>query len=176
IELVREVTFGETYHSNVDRPPAERAALRTMGDKVQILRVSGFVFFGSANSLLERIRKRAETDPPRFLVIDLGRVTGVDSSAVVAFVQVVHLAEAAGFELVFSGASDAVRSQLARGGMVASEIVRFEPDLDRGLQRGEGGLLGGDGVRVPGADGDALAGMPSGLRGPLQRVGLADGP
>ena len=41
IELVREVAFGETYHSNVDRPPAERVLLRTMGDKVQILRSTG---------------------------------------------------------------------------------------------------------------------------------------
>ena len=67
IELVREVAFGETYHSNVDRPPAERALLRTMGDRVQILRVNGFVFFGSANGVLERIRKRAETDPAALL-------------------------------------------------------------------------------------------------------------
>ena len=29
IELVREVAFGQTYHSNVDRPPSERAALRS---------------------------------------------------------------------------------------------------------------------------------------------------
>ena len=27
VELVREVAFGQTYRSNVDRPPAERAAL-----------------------------------------------------------------------------------------------------------------------------------------------------
>ena len=106
IELVREVAFGETYHSNVDRPADQRAVLRAMGDRVQILRVNGFVFFGSANSLLERIRKRVEAEPPRFLVIDLRRVTGVDSSAVVSFVKVVHLAEAAGFELVFTGTSD----------------------------------------------------------------------
>jgi SulP family sulfate permease len=175
IELVREVAFGDTYHSNVDRPPAERALLRTMGERVQILLVNGFVFFGSANGLLERIRKRAETDPPRFLVIDLRRVTGVDSSAVVALVKAMHLAEASGFELVFTGASDAVRRQLARGGLVASEVVRFEPDLDRGLQRCEEGLLREDVVRVPEADGDALAGMPSGLRTHLERMELADG-
>jgi sulfate permease, SulP family len=175
IELVREVAFGQTYHSNVDRTPAERGALRTMGDKVQILRVNGFVFFGSANSLLERIRKRAETDAPRFLVIDLGRVTGVDSSAVVAFIKVVHLAEASGFELVFTGTSDAVRSQLARGGLVASEVVRFEPDLDRGLQRCEEGLLRDEVVEVPESDGDALARMPSGLRAHLERLELPDG-
>jgi SulP family sulfate permease len=175
IELVREVAFGETYHSNVDRPPAERALLRTMGERVQILRVNGFLFFGSANGLLERIRKRAETDPPRFLVIDLGRVTGVDSSAVVAFVKAIHLAEASGFELVFTGASEAVRRQLARGGMVASEVVRFEPDLDRGLQRCEEVLLRDEAVQVPEPDGDALASMPSGLRVYLERVELPDG-
>ena len=117
IELVREVAFGETYHSNVDRPPAERAALRSLGDAVQILRVNGFVFFGSANGLLERIRKRVEAGPLRFLVIDLRRVTGVDSSAVVTFLKVVHLAEASGFELVFTGVSEPVRKQLARGGV-----------------------------------------------------------
>jgi sulfate permease, SulP family len=175
IELVREVAFGETYHSNVDRPPAERAALRTMGDEIQILLVNGFLFFGSANGLLELIRKRAETDPPRFLVIDLRRVTGVDSSAVVAFVKVMHLAQASGFELVFTGASEAVRRQLARGGMVASEVVRFEPDLDRGLQRCEEGLLRDEVVEVAESDGDALVGMPSGLLVYLERMELPDG-
>src|SRR4029450_4920946 len=175
IELVREVAFGEPYHSNVDRPPAERAALRTMGDEVQILLVNGFLFFGSANGLLELIRKRAETDPPRFLVIDLRRVTGVDSSAVVAFVKVMHLAEATGFELVFTGASEAVRRQLARGGIVASEVVRFEPDLDRGLQRCEEGLLRDEAVQVPEPDGDALAGMPSRLRAHLANLELPGG-
>jgi SulP family sulfate permease len=72
IELVREVAFGETYHSNVDRPPRERAALEAMGDRVQILRVNGFVFFGSTNGLLERIRKRVEAAPLRFLVTHRG--------------------------------------------------------------------------------------------------------
>jgi sulfate permease, SulP family len=192
IELVREVAFGETYHSNVDRPPGERAALQAMGDLVQILRVNGFVFFGSANSLLERITKRVEAGAPRFLVIDFRRVTGVDSSAVVSFVKVVHLAEAAGFELVFTGASDRVRKQLERGGVVEVEgLVRLEPDLDRGLQwcedrllrvgEPDGGVARGGAVEVgadqasPDGQDDALAGMPPGLRPYLERVELPDG-
>ena len=179
IELVREVAFGETYHSNVDRPPAERAALRTSGDLVQILRVNGFVFFGSANGLLERIRKRVEAAPLRFLVIDLRRVTGVDSSGVVAFVKVMHLAEANGFELVFTGAPDQVRKQLGQGGVVESEgIVRFEPDLDRGLQRCEEGLLEGDAAEplvVVDGSSDGLADVPPGLRTYLERRELPEG-
>ncbi|MGA9160561.1 MAG: cyclic nucleotide-binding domain-containing protein, partial [Actinomycetota bacterium] len=195
IELVREVEFGETYHSNVDRPPTERAALRAMGDRVQILRLNGFVFFGSANGLLERIRKRVEAAPPRFLVIDLRRVTGVDSSAVVSFVKITHLAEATGFELVFTGVSDPVRKQLQRGGAGASPVLRFEPDLDRGLQWCEerllevgpdgGGVEGGvDGAAVevgsgretsPNGSSAAPTDLPAGVRAYLERMPLAEG-
>jgi len=172
IELVREVAFGETYRSNVDRPAAQRALLRTMGDRVQILRMNGFVFFGSSNGLLERIRKRIEASPPRYVVIDLRRVTGVDSSAVVSFIKVVHEAEANDFDLVVTGATEVVRRQLARGGVVGSEIVWFEPDLDRGLQRCEDGLLA-DVAATSSPDGDGVAGMPSGLEPFLRRVELA---
>ena len=179
IELVREVASGRptTATSTVLRQ-SERCS-RTRGDLVQILRVNGFVFFGSINGLLERIRKRVEVAPLRFLVIDLRRVTGVDSSGVVAFVKVMHLAEANGFELVFTGASDQVRKQLGQGGVVESEgIVRFEPDLDRGLQRCEEDLLEGAAAEplvVADGSSDGLAGMPPGLRTYLERRELPEG-
>ena len=141
-ELVHEVEFGPTYRSNVDRPPGEREALRTLGESVQILRVSGFVFFGTASGLLERIRKRVEGGSLRFLLVDLRRVTGMDSSAVMSFRKVAQLAQTNGFELVFTGVPEQVTTRLARGGVVAADgVVRFEPDLDRGLQRCEDGLL-----------------------------------
>ena len=178
IELVREVAFGETYRSNVDRPATERARLRALSDRVQILRVSGFVFFGSTNRLLERIRHRVEAAAPRFLVIDLRRVTGVDSSAVVSFVKVLRLAEAHGFEVVLTGVSDPVRAQLARGGMAERDgLAAFEPDLDRGLQRCEDALLSDPGPieasgHQPAAGPD---GLPPGLAAHLERVSLPQG-
>jgi SulP family sulfate permease len=179
IELVREVAFGETYRSNVDRPATERAELRTLSDRVQILRVSGFVFFGSTNRLLERIGHRVDDTPPRFLVIDLRRVTGVDSSAVVSFVKVLRVAEASGFEVVFTGASDPVRAQLARGGVDETEgLVSFEPDLDRGLQRCEDALLSAPSLTEAKRDHPAAAGpdgLPPGLAAHLERVSLPQG-
>ena len=181
-ELVREVALGETFHSNVDRPAAERAVLREEGQLVQILRVNGFMFFGSANGLLERIRKRLERGPLRFLVIDFRRATGVDSSAAASFVKTIHLGEAHGFELVFAGASDTMREQLARGGVEGIEgRVWFEPDLDRALQRCEDGLLAEASVPSYGEDGGAppagngRARMPEGLSPHLERVELESG-
>jgi SulP family sulfate permease len=178
IELVREVEFGETYRSNVDRPPAERARLRALADRVQILRVSGFVFFGSTSRLLERIRGRLEgPTPPRFVVIDLRRVSGVDSSAVVSFTKAIRLAEAAGAEIVFTGASEPVRAQLGRGGVRETEgLVVFQPDLDRGLERCEDALLEAPG---PGQAEPAAAappqGLPPGLSAHLERVSVPEG-
>jgi sulfate permease, SulP family len=178
-DLVREVAFGETYRSNVDRPAEERAELRGLSDRVQILRVSGFVFFGSTNRLLERIRHRLEQGPPTFLVIDLRRATGMDSSAVVAVVKVVRLAEASGFEVILTAASDAVRAQLARGGVVEVEgLVSFEIDLDRGLQRCEDALLSSPGLADAKARhpaGRRLDGLPPGLVDHLERISLAAG-
>jgi sulfate permease, SulP family len=164
IDVVREIAFGTTYRSNVDRPPGERAALHGLSDRVQVLRLTGFVFFGTASGLLERIRKRVETGEVLFLLLDVRRVTGMDSSGVVAMGKVAQLAEASGFVLVFAGASDRVRTQLARGGVAASEgVVRFEPDLDRGLQWCEDRLLEGV-ARVAAGAGDGLATLPPHLR------------
>ena len=179
IELVHEVAFGETYRSNVDRPATERDELRELADRVQILRVSGFVFFGSANRLLERIRGRVEgAAPPRFLVIDLRRVTGVDSSAVASFVKALSVAEAAGTEVVYTGASDPVRAQLARGSVVEVEgLVSFEPDLDHGLQRCEDALLSAPDLTEAIAEhpaGRRLDGLPPGLAAHLERVSVPE--
>ena len=57
VDLVHEVAFGDVYRSAVDRPAEERARLRSAADRVQILRLSGFVFFGSTGRLLSRIRR-----------------------------------------------------------------------------------------------------------------------
>ena len=173
IELVREVAFGDTYRSNVDRSPAEREALQRLGERVAVLRLNGFVFFGSASALIERIRKRVEASPLRFLVMDLRRVSGVDSSAVASFVKICHLAEANEFELVLAGASGAVRTQLERGGVVEGGVVTFVPDLDRGLQRCEDVLLAE--TPLSGGDGAWVAEMPPGLEPYLQREELSEG-
>ena len=174
-ELVHEVAFGDTFHSNVDRPPGERDVLRALGPRVQILRVSGYVFFGMVSGLLERIRKRMEGGTLRYLVIDLRRVSGMDSSAVMAFRKVTQLAAANGVELVLTGVPDQVTPWLARGGVVATDgVVRFEPDLDRGLQVCEDGLLA---AALPADDGaaDPLAGMPVGLGAYVSRESVAAG-
>ncbi len=144
-DLVHDVRSGATYRSQIDRPPSERDALASLGEGIRILRLRGFVFFGTANALLGRIRQLAEHGDPgvRFMVLDFRRVSGVDSSAVLAFQKVTQLAERHRFEIVFTAVPARVRKQLEQGGIDGDvRGLRFEPDLDHGLQWCEDALLG----------------------------------
>jgi SulP family sulfate permease len=177
IDLVHELAFGTRYRSNVDRPPGERAALEALADRVQILRLRGFAFFGTASRILERIHARTATGPLRYLVIDLERVTGIDASAVLVLRKIAQLAEADGFELVFAGAPEPVARQLRRGGVAEQEgVVRFEPDLDHALERCEDALLAGapaptDETGAAGGDGA----LPPDLVVHLERTPIPEG-
>ncbi len=175
IDLVHEVTFGGVYRSSVDRPSAERELLDAQTDRVLLLRVSGHMFFGSANRLLERIRARVDGDePPRFVVIDLQRVTGVDASVAATLVKAERLASVQGSEIVLTGASAGVRRRLERGGALGTQgLVSFEPDLDDALQRCEEALL--EGIGAEAEDVAGLGGLPSRLVPYLDRVPVAEG-
>jgi SulP family sulfate permease len=167
-DLVRQSFTAATFRSNVERPLGARRELRTLGAQVQILKLQGFVFFGTASSLLEQIRTRA-LDPEtalRFMILDFRRVTGLDSSAVLSFTKVVQLAGVAGFELILVSVPEEIRAQLTAGGILQEELpVTVEADLDRGVQRAEDALLqaaSGDlagragGIELPPGDLDAL--------------------
>jgi SulP family sulfate permease len=145
-DMVKHAFSAGSYRSTVERDPLQLDVLRVRGEQVFVLELQGFLFFGTANSLLDRIRDRAVDvgqSPLSFLVLDFRRVTGLDSSAVLAFVKVHRLAERQGFRLLVSGLSDRVRSQLGRGGSstaLLNEMHAF-PDLDHAIQWCEERLL-----------------------------------
>lgn len=176
VDLVHEVAFGDVYRSNVDRSRAERDRLHELAGQVQILRVSGHLFFGSAARLLERIRACAETEtPPRFVVIDLQHVTGVDASAMATLVKAERLVAAEHAQIVLAGATASVGARLERGGAAGADgVVSFETDLDRGLRRCEEALLEDD-PAVAAGDTGRVVGLPPGLDGYLDRVSVAEG-
>ena len=176
VDLVREVAFGQTYRSERG-PPARgargapgpgRAGPDPAGQRVRLLRLDEPP--AGADPHARRGR------PTGFLVIDLRRVTGVDSSAVVAFVKVMRLAEAHGFEVVLTGPTDPVRAQLDAAGCCRPRASPFAPDLDRGLQRCEDALLAGAPAAAMAEDPrPSPDGMPEGLAAYVERVALDDG-
>jgi SulP family sulfate permease len=143
LDVVRHALSGVHYHSNVERPRLYRGLLREKGQWLYILELHGFIFFGTATRLLERVRQRVnDPDLPalHFLVLDVRLVRGLDSSAVLSFTKMKQLAQQQGFTLIFTHLSPQIRRQLGEvlGEAPASDdndnpLVRVFPDLDHGV-------------------------------------------
>jgi SulP family sulfate permease len=139
VGVVRHALSGATYQSNVDRPRLYQQLLRQKGDWLYILKLQGFIFFGTAHRLLDRVRQRSGApDLPtlHFVVLDFRRVTGLDASAVLGFARMAQLARAQGFVLVFTHLSPRIQQQLEKEVFTAgnSDVWRIFPDLDHGVE------------------------------------------
>jgi SulP family sulfate permease len=144
--VVKHAFTGATHHSNVDRPVPQRHFLEEQGDRVYILTLQGYIFFGTASSLLDHVRQRLagpDGGRPRYLVLDFRLVTGLDSSAVLAFVKMRQLAARHGACRVFTALRPEVEQRLRLGGGLDGEgsPCQVLADLDRGVEWCENQLL-----------------------------------
>jgi SulP family sulfate permease len=88
INVVHYMLSGVDVRSNVERFNHQWSKLQELGDHTFILELQGYIFFGTAYALLERIRVRINERnrlPVHYLVMDFRRVSGLDSSAVFSF-------------------------------------------------------------------------------------------
>jgi SulP family sulfate permease len=151
VKVVKHAMTGTHQQSNVDRPGRHSHFLQEHGDRLNILKLQSFIFFGTANGLLEQVRARvaqAELEPLDFMVLDFKAVTGIDSSSVLSFVKMTQLAEKNKFTLIFTEPSaDIVRLLKMEGFDDLDPVVfrRFD-DLDHGLEWCENQLLGEQGM------------------------------
>jgi SulP family sulfate permease len=143
---IRHAFTGATHPSNVERPPPQQRFLREHGEQISVLALQGYLFFGTASSLLDHVRRRLD-DPARprlrFLVFDFRLVSGLDSSAVFGFVKMRQLGDKLGVCQVFTGLQPAVRQRLEEGGCLGPDdpLCQTFADLDRGLEWCENQLL-----------------------------------
>lgn len=113
VGVVQHDMDGADVRSAVLRPAAQRALLREKRGEIRVLVLRGVIFFGTASTLLERLRPLlASGSGTRALVLDFTHVASTDSSAGLTFGKIAQLAERAGLALLVSGATPAVRAAL----------------------------------------------------------------
>ncbi len=128
------------YRSKVIRPPADCAVLERVGQQVQIFLLQGFVFFGTANQLVERVRQRQADEhlpPLRFLILDLRQVEKMDSTALYSFLKLQQIAATGEIAFYVAAVTPALLAQLKRQGF---EATLFS-DVDLALEKAEDQLL-----------------------------------
>jgi SulP family sulfate permease len=138
INVAKNTFTGTTFRSNVNRPRQHEQLLRQKGDWLYAIQMQGFIFFGTAQKLLDMIRRRIDDRallPVRFLVLDFRLVTGIDSSAVFGFAKIRQLTETKAITLVFTDLSIAMQRQMAKEVLSKGENqLRIFDDLDHGVE------------------------------------------
>jgi SulP family sulfate permease len=145
VDIVRLFVTGKDYQSSIDASEERRQTLSAHGDAILIMRLQGFLFFGTAERLRQRVEHRAVdgSTATHFVLIDFRRVTGLDSSTVLSFIRLGQTAAREDFTIVFTGVSETTRATMLRGGLDVGDDspIRFVADLDAGLKWCEDQLI-----------------------------------
>ncbi len=118
--VIRSVLTGKTFQSNVDRPLKHTQYLREEGDQLLVLRLQGYIFFGTAHSIYEWVKEHLQSEytQTRYLVIDFTQTYGIDSSATKVFTKLRYLSQANQFTLVFVALDEKMLKKLDRKSVV----------------------------------------------------------
>lgn len=151
VNAIQTTLDGSIYHSKVDRPKAHRDILHQHGAKILILRLQGYIFFGSIQSILERVRLRIRDQasaPLEYLILDFQRVTRLDSSAVFGITRLKQLAEANRILMVWTQIAPEIIQQMERGGLhdQSDDRFLFQKALDEGVEWCENQILAMEGI------------------------------
>lgn len=158
VNVAKTELSGFITRSNViNRSPVQREMLTNLGEQVFGLELQGFLFFGTANYLLTKVRQRALMQQPwlevspkpqdllplRYVIFDFRQVTGLDSSAVLTFNKVLKLARKQDLVLLFTNIQPEFQARLIQGDGFEdhSDRCRVFPDIDRGLEWCENQIL-----------------------------------
>ena len=125
--------------SHRTRSIADRAILLAEGERVRAYRLRGYIFFGSAHSLVERLKQSLGGDsPPVCILLDFGAVSGVDFSTVNTLGGFIRAAHDAGVRVALSAAPENCRVGLERNLPPAVYAgLLFEADADHAMERCE---------------------------------------
>ncbi|HSL31379.1 MAG TPA: SulP family inorganic anion transporter [Anaerolineales bacterium] len=151
INAIKNVLNGSIYRSKVDRPKLHRDILTTKGTEIYILRLQGYIFFGTVQSILEKVRLRLgdpAQEPLKFLIIDFHRVPRLDSSAVFGITRLKQLTHANKILMVWTEVSADIINQLERGGHIdrTDDSFIIMPSLDEGVEWCENKILADEGM------------------------------
>lgn len=146
MSVIKNVFYGGTLHSRVERSQRHSNYLVAHGDQIHILVLQGFIFFGSIQRILGNIRKRMslkDENELKYLVLDFREVKRLDSSAIFGVTRLRQLVESGNIVMAWSGISDAIREHMERGGLLEGqgETFSIHPTLDHALEWCENKLL-----------------------------------
>lgn len=146
--VVRRRLGGSQLASKRIRSQGDRAILSAAGDRIVVLTLEGVLFFGNADDLATEIKAleaRADT-----VILDLRRVSDLDTSGATVVQQIAQRCEAVRIRLMIA-APDRTYRDLLQEALPPETGATVYRDLDVALEEAEDLLLAAHGARSAGS-------------------------
>jgi MFS superfamily sulfate permease-like transporter len=146
--VVRRVTAGDAMRSRRSRDTEQMELLARHGKRIAVIELEGVIFFGTADDLLARI-DQCLREGATHIIVDLARVSDVDTTGAQMLIQIHEWVRARGGMLIVSqaAAGQPQRDMLVDMGVVAHlGEEAFTPDIDHALEIAEDALLDAEGA------------------------------
>jgi SulP family sulfate permease len=138
VSIVKYGLFGSEYNSRFTRAPSEQEILERHSDQLYVLKLQGFIFFGTANSIYDQVRARVNAranSPIRFVLLDFALVTGLDSTGLLSFSRMLQWCQERHIMLGLTGLNGQAREQFVKGGFDEQPgSLQLFSDLDHGVE------------------------------------------
>jgi STAS domain len=157
--VVKFIANGMHVRSTIERPPHVSKWLETSAMQIQILVLQNYLFFGNASSMIAYIstmfdEPETKANPnnvmpcPKVVIIDMTLVTGMDTSAVDAFKDILTVCTNNDCKLFLSGVSPNLQKVMKLVGVHPGNLairsqrkLRFFVDLDTAIGKAEDVLI-----------------------------------
>ena len=140
ISAIRAALPGDVATSTVRRHPTQRKFLKEVGRQIYVMKLAGYLFFGTIVGVENRVRALLQEDvfdsqPIRYLVLDLSKVDGLDFSAAEAFSRIIRILNVRGVQMVVCGftASSKAGQSLCNVGLLGATEETDDVDYFEGL-------------------------------------------
>ncbi|KAK5164727.1 hypothetical protein LTR04_001648 [Oleoguttula sp. CCFEE 6159] len=116
--VIRSEFTGLVAESTVRRHPIQRRFLREVGHQTYVMKLNGYLFFGSIVNLENKVRDLVDAEAfgrraIRYLVLDFSYITGIDFSAAEAFQRMNRILYSKGVQMIL--ASVVLSSEIGKG-------------------------------------------------------------
>lgn len=146
ISTVRLISDAAYLHSNVERTQLETEILETHGNKILLVRLLGYLFFGNADyarsEIINQIESRKQ-DHIEYLIIDLSKVSGYEISGIISLAKLIYFCTSQNIAIVTTHMPEDVENRIKQ---YIGEFSEHKPMLsflsfDRALEYCENQIL-----------------------------------
>jgi sulfate permease, SulP family len=135
VDIVRHAFSAASATSRLAWGAADRAAIASRAARSYVLQLQGYLFFGTAFALTDRVARRAaEPTPLDHVIIDFRHVSGFDATTEAALASLARLGDRQGFSVMASAPPPALARRIAAAGDGPLRSLTLFPSLDAAVE------------------------------------------